>query len=62
VRAFDNAGTLEINNVGWLSSTDGVIGSAGGSHGTVTVDGDGSTWMNSGYNNHLYVGRAAPAR
>lgn len=47
-------GTLTISNGGAVSNANnGIIGSAGGSTGTVTVDGSGSSWTIS---NSLFVG------
>jgi T5SS/PEP-CTERM-associated repeat protein len=51
---YKGAGELNVLNGGSVSSnTDGYIGSQSDSDGTVTVDGDGSTWTNSG---GLYIG------
>ncbi|MGB2820880.1 MAG: hypothetical protein WBF17_07865, partial [Phycisphaerae bacterium] len=41
--------TLNIAGGGRVSNNDGRIGVYGSSNGTVTVDGNGSTWMNSGF-------------
>ncbi|MEN6451305.1 MAG: PEP-CTERM sorting domain-containing protein, partial [Thermoguttaceae bacterium] len=48
-------GTFSITHGGCASSMDGNIAHFSGSKGTVTVDGAGSTWTNSG---NLYVGNA----
>ena len=50
---FYGTGTLNIQNGGAVSNTDGFIGRVSGSSGTATVDGAGSTWTNTG---SLYVG------
>jgi T5SS/PEP-CTERM-associated repeat protein/autotransporter-associated beta strand protein len=42
------AGTLHITNGATVSSSSGILADANGSTGTVTVDGTGSTWTNSG--------------
>jgi T5SS/PEP-CTERM-associated repeat protein/autotransporter-associated beta strand protein len=47
------AGTLHITNGAAVSSSYGILADANGATGTVTVDGAGSTWTNSGA---LYVG------
>ncbi len=46
-------GTLDIAGGGTVDSSLGYIGRSAGSHGTVTVDGNGSTWAND---SGLYVG------
>ena len=50
---YSGAGTMSILQGSKVSSTDGYIGYKSGSTGTVTVDGAGSAWTNSG---KLYVG------
>ena len=52
-------GTLTVSNGGKVNDGWGIIGSNAGSAGSVTVDGSGSTWINS-YS--LFVGYLAPAR
>jgi T5SS/PEP-CTERM-associated repeat protein len=47
-------GSLTVQNGGTVSNTDGSVGYASGSTGTVTVSGTGATWTNSG---DLYIGR-----
>ena len=46
---YGGYGTLAISNGGTVSSLHGRIGSEPNSTGTVTVDGNGSTWTNSSY-------------
>ena len=41
-------GLLTVQNGGKVSNTTGTIGNSIGSHGTVLVDGAGSTWANTG--------------
>ena len=48
------AGALTVNGGSGLLSYDGYIGFGSGSAGTVTVDGNGSTWTNGG--NDIFVG------
>jgi autotransporter family porin len=43
-----NTGTLAISGGGTLSDSEGYIGFDPGSTGSVTVDGNGSSWINSG--------------
>lgn len=50
---IQGAGTLDIQNGGTVSNSVGYIARFTASTGTVTVDGEGSTWTNS---NILYVG------
>jgi fibronectin-binding autotransporter adhesin len=40
--------TLNINNSGTVTNTNGYLGFDGGSTGTATIDGTDSNWMNSG--------------
>ena len=47
-------GSLTVQNGGTVSNTDGSVGYASGSTGTVTVSGTDATWTNSG---DLYIGR-----
>jgi len=51
--SYSGTGTLNIQNGGEVSNTYGFLGEDPGSSGTVTVDGTGSKWTNSG---DLYVG------
>ena len=52
--SYYSVGTMDITAGGTVSSRNGYIGYQNGSDGTVTVDGAGSTWANSG---RLYLGR-----
>ncbi len=45
---FAGTGTLNITGGGAVADGNGFLGSAGAAVGTVTVDGSGSTWTNSG--------------
>ena len=51
----NNNGYLSITDGATVTSTSGIIGNTSYSTGTVTVDGEGSTWANS---NNLYVGNS----
>lgn len=53
---FGGTGTLTITNGGTVKDVNGIIGGSGGAIGSVTVDGTGSTWTNSG---NLTVGSQA---
>jgi T5SS/PEP-CTERM-associated repeat protein len=45
---YESSGTLNITNGGVVSNRDGYLGYFDDSTGVVTVEGAGSTWMNSG--------------
>ena len=49
---YSGVGSMTISQGSNVSSTDGYIGYKSGSTGVITVDGDNSTWTNSG---NLYV-------
>ena len=53
VFGLSGSGTLEVTDGAAVSNSDGYLGYNSVSTGTVTVDGTGSTWTNSG---DLYVG------
>ena len=52
----DGDGTLTIRDGGVVADYGGTIAHAAGTTGTVTVDGPGSTWNNTGGGGAIYVG------
>ena len=50
---YDGTGVLMVQEGGHVSNSDGFIARKGGSTGTVTVEDENSSWMNSGA---LYIG------
>ncbi|MBI5423019.1 MAG: autotransporter-associated beta strand repeat-containing protein [Opitutae bacterium] len=46
--SYSGTGALNITGGGKVTSSSGIVGYNGGSHGTVTVDGTGSQWIDSG--------------